>query len=277
MKSPRLLTAALLALVALAPFANAAFENVPTAPVASAGRADAGFPMVDPSIDDPAKPWCYFTHPVTCIGVPWEPDTTQVTPEGNLFTGGNTEFCLFYGDKAKPMAARQRRFLDGWIPVVQDEWTEDGLTYAWEAFAAPIDIQGEDTKNALRFVSLKVTNTGAKSAVAKVAAGVRHHGDPMRERPGAFDPKWTYAIENDRLTREGKVVCAYPKPARFEAVSGVPYATPFTGKSLGVSPRTEVGLARYETELAPGASLDLVFKLPRVAVDTKDAGYLAAM
>jgi hypothetical protein len=278
MKKAPLLTAALLALVALTPFANAAFENIPVPPAAPAGRAEAGFPMVDPAMDDPAKPWCYFTHPVSCIGVPWEPDTTQITPEGNLFSGGNTEFCLFFGDKAKPMSARQRRFLDGWIPVVQDEWTENGLTYAWEAFAAPLAIQGMDTTNALRFVRLKVTNTGTKHAVAKVAAGVRHHGDPMRERPGAFDAKWTYAIENDRLMRAGKVVCAYPKPARFDAVSGVPYTAPFTGKSLGVSPRTEVGLARYEQELAPGASMDLVFKLPRVAVDPKVAeAYLAAM
>lgn len=264
------------ALLAALSFAVPAFAGGETPdPANRPQRAEAGWPMVDPKLDDPAKPWCYFTHPVTCIGVPWEPDTTQITPEGNLFSNGNTEFCLFYGDRARPMASRQRHFLEGWIPVVQDEWTEDGLTYAWEAFAASLD--GKDTANALRFVRLKVTNTGTKAAVAKVAAGVRHHGEPMRERPGAFDPKWAYAITHDRLIRDGKVVCAYPKPARFEAVAGIPYTAPFIGKALGVSPRTEVGLARYEKVLAPGASLDLVFKLPRVPVDSGNAAYLAAM
>jgi hypothetical protein len=53
------------------------------------GITDAGFPMVDPALDDPAKPWCYFIHPVSCIGMPWQPDPIgiQITPEGNVFTG----------------------------------------------------------------------------------------------------------------------------------------------------------------------------------------------
>ena len=33
-------------------------------------------------IDDPAKPWSYFVHPVTCIGMPLQTARTgiQVTP-----------------------------------------------------------------------------------------------------------------------------------------------------------------------------------------------------
>ena len=41
-------------------------------------KAEAGFPMVDPALDDPAKPWCYFTHPVSVIGMPWQPDAIGI-------------------------------------------------------------------------------------------------------------------------------------------------------------------------------------------------------
>ena len=80
--------------------------------------------MVDPALDDPAKPWCYFTHPTSCIGVPWMPGLNlQVTPEGNLFNN-SAELALFWGKDLKPLACRQRQFLDGWIPVVRDTWKE---------------------------------------------------------------------------------------------------------------------------------------------------------
>ena len=241
------------------------------------GITDANWPMVDPGIDDPSKPWCYFTHPVTCIGEPWAPDTVQVTPEGNLFMGGATEFCLFYGDHSQPMASRQREFIDGWIPVVRDTWRDGGLDYEWEAFGTAVDPSGLDTSNTLQFVRLKVTNSNPVKAMAKVLAGIRHHGNPMRERPGGFKVDWKYEIKDNQLLRNDYVVCSYPKPDGFEAVRGVPYTSPFIGKSLGVSPRTEVGLARYGRDLAPGASMDLVFKLPRVAVAATNTAWLEAM
>ena len=48
-------------------------------------------------IDDPAKPWSYFVHPVTCIGMPLQTARTgiQVTPEGTVFTGEH-ELALFF-------------------------------------------------------------------------------------------------------------------------------------------------------------------------------------
>ena len=113
---------------------------------AGKGITDAGFPMVDPALDDPAKPWCYFTHPVTVIGMPWAPEVVQVTPEGNLFTT-YAEFCLFWGDGLKPLACRQRRLLDGWMPIIQDEWTEGSLSYRPEEFGT--DLVGFEEKDAM--------------------------------------------------------------------------------------------------------------------------------
>lgn len=71
--------------------------------------AVAAFPALA-GIDDPAKPWSYFVHPVTCIGMPLQTARTgiQVTPEGTVFTGEH-ELALFLGDERKPLACRQRR------------------------------------------------------------------------------------------------------------------------------------------------------------------------
>ena len=253
--------------------------EIPTvSPTAETGqRAEAGFPMVDPSLDDPNKPWCYFTHPTSCIGVPWMPGLNlQITPEGNLFTN-QAELALFWGPDNKPLACRQRQFLNGWIPVVRDTWKDGDLTYDYELFAAILD--GFDEKNTLQFVKITATNHGTDSATAKFLAGIRRHGSPRRERAGGFDPRSNHEIKDGWYWRDGAAVCAYPtevQPSKLEAALGLPYDGPFTGKSVGASARTELGLGHYERKLAPGESLELLFKLPHFPVAAQDSTYLAA-
>lgn len=84
-------------------------------------------------IDDPAKPWSYFVHPVTCIGMPLQTARTgiQVTPEGTVFTGEH-ELALFFGDERKPLTCRQRRFVDD-MPIVEDEWRDGVCHYRWSS------------------------------------------------------------------------------------------------------------------------------------------------
>lgn len=254
-----------------------AAQDPPRSPIpVPSARAEAGFPMVDPSLDDPAKPWCYFTHPTSCIGVPWMPGLNiQVTPEGNLFTN-SAELALFWGADHQPLACRQRQFLDGWIPIVQDSWTDGPLRYDYELFGAVLD--GFDERNTLQFVRIAVRNTGTAAHTARILAGIRHNGGPRRERAGGFDPGWTYEIHDGSFIRGGKLVCFYPAevPATLEAALGVPYKNPFAGRSVGASARTELGLATYQKALAPGETLVLTFKLPHFPADPKDSAYLAA-
>jgi hypothetical protein len=241
------------------------------------GITDGGWPMVNPSLDDPSKSWCYFTHPVTCIGMPFMPSAVQVTPEGNIFTG-SAEFCLFWGKEAKPMASRQRQFLDGYIPIVQDSWNDkEGLRYDWEAFGTTLD--GFNESNTLQFIKLTIRNTGSKSVEAKIIAAIRHSAykdGPLRESANEFIPS-DYAIQNNQLIRNSQVVCDYPTPNHWEAVPGIPYTQPFKGSSMGIEARTEVGLAYYIRSLAPNETMELIFKLPRASVDTKDTKYLEAI
>ena len=81
--------------------------------------AEAVLPVLA-GIDDPAKPWSYFVHPVTCIGMPLQTARTgiQVTPEGTVFTGEH-ELALFFGDARKPLACRQRRFVDDMLDALR--------------------------------------------------------------------------------------------------------------------------------------------------------------
>jgi hypothetical protein len=233
------------------------------------------FPMVDPKLDDPSKPWCYFTHPTSCIGVPWMPGLNiQITPEGNLFSNF-AELSLFWGPERRPLACRQRQFLDGWIPVVKDSWKDANLVYEYELFGFILD--GFDEKNTLQFVKLTVRNAGNSPATANVIAAIRHNGGPRRERAGGFNPRWNYEIKDDWFVRDGKAVCLYPPPTRWEAALGVPYTTAFAGTTVGASARTELGLAHYDRALAPGESLSLVFKMPHFPVGLNETSYLAAV
>ncbi len=234
------------------------------------------YQMVDPSLDDPEKPWCYYTHPVSCIGVPFMPDAVVVTPEGNIFTG-SAELCLFLGKDARPMASRQRQFLDGFIPIVKDSWIdEDGLDYQWEAFGTSLN--GFDESNTLQFIKLKVKNTNSEATEARIIAAMRHSAtyEWKRENAKPFTHS-TYAIVNDWLLRDEKVVCIYPTPSYWEAVRNMPYQEPFQGKNIGIEPQTEVGLAHYIKLLDPNETMELVFKLPRVSVEKGDKDYLETM
>ena len=41
--------------------------------------------MLDPSSDDPDREWCYLAKSTTVIGIPFQPDVTQVTFDGHLY------------------------------------------------------------------------------------------------------------------------------------------------------------------------------------------------
>ena len=133
--------------------------------------------------------------------VPLAPQA-EITPEGNLFNN-SAELALFWGADHKPLACRQRQFLDGWIPVVRDSWQDGSLVYEYEVFGAILD--GFDEKNTLQFVKLTVRNTGAAPAPAHVIGSVRHDGGKYRERTGGFNPKSNYAFTDGWLFRDGDV------------------------------------------------------------------------
>ncbi len=124
--------------------------------------------MVDPATDDMNREWSYETRPTVCIGVPLQPDWTHVTYDGALYSRQHAELCFFRGDPLRPLLARQKTLLDGWIPIVGYEWRDGDVACDIETFAAPLD--GEDASNTVSFVRATMRNDGPTPATAVFVA-----------------------------------------------------------------------------------------------------------
>ena len=228
--------------------------------------------MVSPPVDDLGKPWSYLAHTTTLIGVPWMPDAVQVTYDGAIFTR-HAELCFFYGDSLQPVMQRQKHWLDGWLPIVQYDWRAGDIAYQVEMFSSILD--GFNEENTLQFIRVHIRNGGSKPTQAVFAAASRTSGDEWRFGDVQFVPEWTYEISDGAVYRSDEFVFSFPtEGVNLEAVAGCPYETRFAGEKYSVTKRTAVCLARYAPQLAPGETVDLVFKMPRVP--TQDRGYIQA-
>jgi hypothetical protein len=244
----------------------------------------AAVPMLDPATDKPGEEWCYLAKSTTVIGVPFQPDVTQITFDGAVFTR-NAELCFFYGDKDQALLARGKTFLDGWLPIVQYAWKDGDIAYDIEYFAAPLE--GESAENTVNFVQLRMHNAGVKPATGQFTAALRHSGGDYRFGGSAFSPQWRYEMTNAAVIRDGKLVYTFSPGADIksgrqvenlsyalrEAVLGTTYAKPFVGQEYAISARSECCLSRYRRELQPGESFTAAFKMPRVPV--ADPDYMA--
>ena len=220
--------------------------------------------MLDPATDTPGREWCYLGKSLTAIGVPFQPDVTQITFDGAVYTR-HAELCFFYGDKDEPLLARSKTFLDGWMPVVQYAWQAGDIAYDIEYFNAPL--AGENAADTVTFVQWRMRNTGKHSAVGTVVAALRHSGGDYR-LGGTLFPQWRYAMTEDAALRDGKLVYTFTPGASREKLPDMPYDKPFVAQDYAVSARSECCLARYRHTLKPGASFIATFKMPRVPVAT---------
>ena len=231
--------------------------------VIMAASTIAGATMVDPAIDDPNKEWCYLAKSTVCIGVPYMPEVIQVTYDGAIYTR-HAELCFFYGPSLQPVLARQKPFLDGWIPVVQYDWTDGDIAYSIEMFSFILD--GETEANTTQFVRLSAKNTGNQATTAVLASACRGSGGDYRNGAPRLNPNAKFEQRDNAWIADKRLVYCFPVGAEVEAVAGVPYQKPFLGSEHDVSPRAETGIAVYRLALAPGEKKTLDFRMPRVPV-----------
>jgi hypothetical protein len=244
--------------------------------------------VIDPGIDDPAKPWCYLAKSTTVIGVPHQsgytsgtPETaiytygavTQVTYDGSLFTN-NAELGFFYGKNDIPLMARQKTFYKGWIPIVEYSWNNKGIRYEIEMFATILD--GYNEENTLNLVKVKMKNTGKFSQDAYFTTVMRGKYPDCREGDlVGFSPDNRYEISNSSVFRDDKLIYTFPKTGKNEAVSGVEYTKPFIGKEFNVEKETSVALSRYQLKIKPNQGTELIFKMPKTPVGKTDTKFIA--
>lgn len=215
--------------------------------------------------DDPAKEWCYLQKSLTAIGVPFQKTIHTVTYDGSLFNRHN-ELNLYYGESMTPVFARQKTFMEGWIPVVQYDWTEDGFAYALEMFAYPLD--GYDSEGSVGFVKISAKNVGRKSAKAYLTAGTRGYIKDYRDHFSGMDLGAEAAMGEGEVTLGGKTIYTFDStPTSKFSVDGEVYSAPFILRDKGVGLDTPFASVMYVEDLKPGASMECVFKQPLVPAE----------
>jgi hypothetical protein len=231
--------------------------------------------MVDPAIDQPGRPFCYFSRPSTVIGVMDGPEGTQVTAEGYLYTG-SAELMFFAGDPLQPAYQRIKTLVDGCIPIVQYDLEKDGVRYEFEMFAATLD--GEPTSPLINFVKVRARNDGRERAASKFAVAFCWRGPRRGIHPRrAHDPFGIYWMNGDTAGRGNELIYMAEGPApsarafTFEQIPAAG-AEPFVGqgKDGKILQDTPVCFTVYDITLDPGGSETFVFKMPYTPVDTSD-------
>jgi hypothetical protein len=246
--------------------------------------------VIEKGIDDPAKPWCYLAKSTTVVGVPHQSGyttgtaetaiytygaVTQVTYDGSLYTN-NAELGFYYGKDDTPLMARQKAFYKGWVPMVEYSWKATGIQYQIEMFGTVLD--GYDEANTLNMIRVKMRNTTDKLQDAYFTVVMRGKYDDCREGDlVGFSPDNRYEISNSSVYRDDKLIYMFPKAPKNEAVNGVKYTKPFTGRDYSIKEETAVCLSRYHLKLKADQSAGLVFKMPKTPVAKRDARFMEAI
>jgi len=222
--------------------------------------------------DDPDKEWCYLKKSTTVIGVPFQPDVTQVTYDGALYTR-YAELCFSYGKDNTPLLARQKTFYKGWIPITEYNWMDQGLEYHIEMFASSVN--GRDASNTVNFVKLKVKNSGSKAGQYHFATSIRGRLNDNRfgELKG-FSSDNMYRMEETTAWRDDHLLFTFPDVAKKINYLQTPYVQPFSGKDSYIKQNTKVFSAVCSETLQPGDSAVLVFKMPRVPVNASEIKFI---
>jgi hypothetical protein len=251
--------------------------------------------MLSPTIDPPGQPFSYFWHPTDILGTYLAPVATEVTPEGYLYNGFG-DLMFFLGNPPEPVNQRIRTLYKGDLPIVQYEIERDQIRYRFTLFAS--DLGGALIRLPVNFVRVEACNLSAEPRTGFISSAYRFAAPsstwggrpdyrfdqsigalPKRLTEGqvAFDPAWKYALADDSLQRNGRVLYLFPTaPAPYQeslslgsrAQAGVRF---FSGQvhmgavaASSPDPKMPLGYVTYRLRLEPGARQSVDFKYPVV-------------
>ncbi|MBN2651627.1 MAG: hypothetical protein JXR63_04525 [Spirochaetales bacterium] len=223
-----------------------------------------GLSMVEPSIDNPEKPWSYGARSTTVIGLPFAPEPVQVTYDGAIYTR-YAELAFFYGKEKSPVIMRQRNFKEGWMPIVQGSWVADGVEYSLELFSSA---QNPDSSclNTVQYAKFSAKNLSDSPKSVSFGGFARGSGGDYRlgglkEPISAGD---SFAFDNNIFSRNGKAIFTYSGEPSLEAVNGSTYNGQFSAGDFGVKDSTATGLVVYSKQLGAGQESSAFFKMERI-------------
>lgn len=235
--------------------------------------------MVNPNIDQPNQPFCYYSKPTDELGVINGQNGTMVTPEGYIGTGFGT-LVFFYGDSMKPVNQRVRTFKDGYIPVIKYHFTDDGINYKVTAFAATLD--GNPESPMMNFIRVELKNCSIVPKTAYWGTGTRYQNElnhhyrgrlpVIAAKPGDyemngadFNPRWSYQFYHNTLLRSGDVMYVFPEkpePQKMMRLNGA--------SDNNINQETPVGIVKYKFDLKPGQTAEIDFKMPYTPIKKGD-------
>jgi len=242
--------------------------------------------MLDPSIDKPDEPFCYFSQPTDVIGVMDGQEGTLVTPEGYLYTGFG-EYMFFTGNPPVPVNQRVKTLYKGCLPLIEYSFVRDGLEYQVRMFAATLD--GNPESQLMNFVRVTVVNPGKTHRTGYFGVATRYQNDANSDWGGVgdhrfgrpakakvlgnyeqsgveFSKDWEYAFGDKMFLRDNKVMYLYEAAAPYVTMMTMRtgYNEPPDRKSgkKWILPTTPVGIVLYELSLDHNASVVLDFKIP---------------
>jgi hypothetical protein len=241
--------------------------------------------MVNPAIDAGNEPFSYYSHPTDEIGVMDAPSGTLISPEGFLYTGFG-ELMFFTGNPVVPISQRVKTLLRGYLPVVQYEFTRDGVRYEFECFAATLD--GKPSGTQVNFIRVRIRNTVQESRTAWFSSGIRYQGTAnsingeasnrfsrprTSSKPGyyvqpgeTFNAHWAYSSGHDTIVRDGKILYYFPEKLQhtlqYMLDEDPEPSNVLKSKVLTSDPTSPVGIVSYRLALKPGEEVSLDWKMP---------------
>lgn len=249
--------------------------------------------MVDPNIDQEDGPFCYFSQPTDVISVMDNPEGTLITPEGYLFTG-YAEYMFFTGNPPQPVNQRVKTLLQGYLPIIQYQFTKENVLYQFMMFATTLD--GISDSPLMNFVQVKFKNVGNEIRHVYFSIATRYQNDantdwgigdnrfirPVRpeyvggyEQSGIeFDPNWEYTFSPEAFLRDSLVMYLYPsQPAPEKLIvlkTGYNEPPEIGAMRIPILPTTPVGIVKYNFPLPPGEETTLQFKVPYQPLSVDD-------
>lgn len=216
-------------------------------------------------VNNPDKEWCYSPKSTTVIGVPFMPRPVQITFDGAIYTR-DAEVCFFYSDRSLPLMARQKRYHNGWIPIVEDDWIEDGIAYYIEMFGAVVE--GADSLNTIQFVRITMKNTTPDTTTVSFAAGFRYTGEDHRFKPpmDSIQTNTRFEMKHNMLIRDDQMIYIFPDSTSCFSIPWEKYHRPYTASDYSVDEESVTGISKYERKLAANESCRLIYKIPNFPV-----------
>ena len=256
--------------------------------------------MLNPYEMDPDdKPFSYYAHPTDPIGAMYAPNGNEVTPEGYIYTGFG-ELMFLVGNPPEPVNCRIKTLHQGVLPIVEYDFTRDGVRYAYQLFAA--DLGGALAGMPVSFARVTVTNEAEAPRTAFAGTACRYRGPSFTAYGGAGDfrvgsgsrhiakelldtydgptAEIRYSFGDGAVLRNDKIVYLFPASPRphWKSValmdSGLRMRRYFSGEIEGdaapvhrLHPDEPAGIVLHALPLQPGETATLTYKLPMLPVE----------